>query len=214
MPSKPRTDSTSVPAIVLAGGGSTRLGQPKQLLRLPALGGETLIDHAINLAIAAGVAPVFVVLGADANEIQRQSQLRECIVVRNEAWREGMASSIRLGVAAVMGNAPDASGAMVLVCDQPALSADHLRALLNAHRANPKNIAASRYAGRTGVPVVFPRALFPALLELNGDQGARAMLQQSGLAVHAIDFPGGELDIDTAEDLQRQESDPLARPRG
>ncbi|MHB1673913.1 MAG: nucleotidyltransferase family protein [Acidobacteriaceae bacterium] len=214
MPPKPRTDSTLLPAIVLAAGGSTRLGQPKQLLRLPAFGGETLIDHAINLAIAAGVAPVFVVLGADANEIQRQSQLRECIVVRNEAWREGMASSIRLGVAAVMGNAPDASGAMVLVCDQPGLSADHLRALLNAHRADPKSIAASRYAGRAGVPVVFPRALFPALLELNGDQGARAMLQQSGLAVDAIDFPGGELDLDSPEDLQRQESDPFARPRG
>ncbi len=214
MPRKPRTDSALVPAIVLAGGGSTRLGQPKQLLRLPALGGETLIDHAINLAIAAGATPIFVVLGADADEIQRQSQLRECIVVRNEAWREGMASSIRLGVAAVMGNAPDASGAMVLVCDQPALSADHLRALLNAHRANPKSIAASCYAGRAGVPVVFPRALFPALLELNGDQGARAMLQQPGLAVHAIDFPGGELDLDSPEDLRRLESDPLARPRG
>ena len=214
MPRKPRTDSTLVPAIVLAGGGSTRLGQPKQLLRLPALGGETLIDHAINLAIAAGATPIFVVLGADADEIQRQSQLRECIVVRNEAWREGMASSIRLGVAAVMGNAPDASGAMVLVCDQPALSTDHLRALLNAHRANPKSIAASCYAGRAGVPVVFPRALFPALLELSGDQGARAMLQQPGLAVHAIDFPGGELDLDSPEDLRRLESDPLARPRG
>jgi CTP:molybdopterin cytidylyltransferase MocA len=214
MPPKPRTDSISIPAIVLAAGGSTRLGQPKQLLRLPELGGETLVDHTINLAIAAGTAPVFVVLGAEANEIQRQSQLLECIVIRNEAWREGMASSIRLGVAAVMGNAPDASGAMVLVCDQPALSADHLRALLNAHRADPKSIVASRYAGRAGVPVVFPRALFPALLELKGDQGARAMLQQSGLAVDAIDFPGGELDLDSPEDLQRLESDSFARPRG
>lgn len=214
MPSKPRTDSTSVPAIVLAAGGSTRLGQPKQLLRLPAFGGETLIDHAINLAIAAGVAPIFVVLGADADAIQRQSQLRECIVIRNEAWKEGMASSIRQGVAAVMGNAPDASGAMVLVCDQPALSADHLRALLNAHRADPKSIAASRYAGRAGVPVVFPRALFPALLELRGDQGARAMLQQSGLTIHPVEFPEGEWDIDSTEDLQRLESDSFARPRG
>jgi CTP:molybdopterin cytidylyltransferase MocA len=202
MPSQPRTDSSLVPAIVLAGGASTRLGQPKQLLRLPAFGGETLIEHAVGLARAAEAEPIFVVLGAHVEEIRRQAQLLDCVVLRNEAWAEGMASSLRLGIFAVIEAARDASGAMILVCDQPALSAEHLRRLLAAHRNDPENIAASRYAGRLGVPAVFPRALFPALLELKGDQGARAILQNSGLTIHPIEFARGELDIDSLEDLQ------------
>jgi molybdenum cofactor cytidylyltransferase len=188
---------------VLAGGASTRLGEPKQLLRLPAFGGETLIDRTVNLAREAGAAPVFVVLGANADEIQLQAQLLHCVALRNKEWAEGMASSLRLGIFAVIDAVPDASGAMVLVCDQPGLSVEHLRLLLAAHRDDPESIAASRYAGYPGVPAVFPRALFPALLELRGDRGARAILQQSGLPIHPIEFPQGEFDIDSPEDLAR-----------
>ncbi|HTU51919.1 MAG TPA: nucleotidyltransferase family protein [Acidobacteriaceae bacterium] len=212
MPSKPLADPTAIPVILLAAGASTRLGQPKQLLRLPAFGGETLLDHAVALAREAGAAPIFVVLGAHAEEIILECELLDCILVRNEAWSEGMASSLRVGVTAVLENAPAASGAMVLVCDQPGLSAEHLGRLLDAHREHRHRIAASRYAGRTGVPAIFPRVLFPALLELQGDQGARALLQQSGAAIHAIDFPGGELDLDSPEDLQRLQVDVSTRP--
>ena len=203
MPSKQHADSIPVPAILLAAGASTRLGQPKQLLRLPVFGGETLLDHAVALARASGAAPIFVVLGAHAEEIILECELLDCILIRNEAWAEGMASSLRVGIAAVFEHAPAASGAMVMVCDQPGLSAEHLRRLLDAHKVDGNRIAASRYAGRTGVPAIFPRRLFPALLALQGDQGARALLQQAGTAVHAIDFPSGELDLDSPEDLQR-----------
>jgi molybdenum cofactor cytidylyltransferase len=212
MPSKPRADSVPVPAILLAAGASTRLGQPKQNLRLPAFCGQTLLDHAVGLARTAGAAPIFVILGAHAAEIHLECELLDCILVRNEAWAEGMASSIRLAISAVLENAPAASGAMVLVCDQPGLSAEHLRRLLDAHAAEPSRIAASRYAGRTGVPAIFPRALFPALLELQGDQGARALLQQPGAAVDAIEFPEGELDLDSPEDLQRLEEKSRPQP--
>jgi molybdenum cofactor cytidylyltransferase len=203
MPLPPRIDALSSPAVLLAAGASTRLGQPKQLLRLPAFGAVTLLDHTVGLAREAGAAPMLVVLGAHAEEIQLKCVLLDCILVRNEAWAEGMASSIRLGISAVMENAPDAAGAMVLVCDQPALSADHLRALLDAHRSDPETIAASYYAGRSGVPAIFPRVLFPALLELQGDRGARAILQQAGVAIQPIEFPGGELDLDSPEDCAR-----------
>lgn len=212
MSSKPHTDPVPVPAVLLAAGASTRLGQPKQLLRLPALGGETLLDHAVALARAAGAAPIFVVVGAHAKEIILECELLGCIVVHNDAWAEGMASSLRVGIASVLENAPAASGAMVLVCDQAGLSVDHLRRLLEAQRDDPNHIAASRYAGRAGVPVIFPRAVFPALLELQGDHGARALLQQSGAAVHAVDFPGGELDLDSPEDLERPQADGSTRP--
>jgi molybdenum cofactor cytidylyltransferase len=211
MPSKPDADSITVPAILLAAGASTRLGQPKQLLRLPAFGGETLLDHAVALARASGAAPIFVILGAHAEEIHLECELLDCILMRNEAWAEGMASSLRVGIAAVLENAPAASGAMVMVCDQPELSTEHLVRLLDAHREDGNRIAASRYAARTGVPAIFPRELFPGLLELQGDQGARALLQQPGAAVHAIDFPGGESDLDSPEDLQRLQVDASTR---
>ncbi len=212
MPPKPHADSIPVPAILLAAGASTRLGQPKQLLRLPAFGGETLLDHAVALARASGAAPIFVVLGAHAEAIIRECELLDCILIRNEEWSEGMASSLRVGIAAVLEHAPAASGAMVLVCDQPGLSAEHLVRLLDANRVDGNPIAASRYAGRTGVPAIFPRAMFPALLELQGEQGARTLLQQSGAAVHAIDFAGGELDLDSPEDVERLQRDGSTRP--
>lgn len=212
MPSKPHADLIPVPAILLAAGASTRLGQPKQLLRLPAFGGKTLLDHAVSLAREAGLAPIFVVLGAHADEIHLACELLDCILIRNQAWAEGMASSLRVGIAAVLENAPAASGAMVLVCDQPGLSAEHLVRLLDAHALDRNRIVASHYAGRTGVPAIFPRALFPALMGLQGDQGARALLQKSGTNVAAIDFPRGELDLDSPDDVQRLIADETARP--
>ncbi len=195
------TDLPLVPAILLAAGASTRLGQPKQLLQLPAFGGETLLAHTVGLVHAAGAVPLFVVLGAHAEEIQRQSQLPHCTVLRNDAWAEGMASSIRIGIAAVIEQVPNASGVTLLVCDQPALSVEHLRHLLACHRKDPDTIVASHYAGRLGVPAVFPRAFFPALLQLKGDRGARVLLQQSGWTIQQVKFPQGELDIDSPEDI-------------
>ena len=206
-PSKSLTDPVSVAAVVLAAGASTRLGQPKQLLRLVASGGETLLDHAIATARAGGAMPIFVVLGASVEEIQREAQLRGCMVVRNEAWAEGMASSVRAGVSAVLEHVVDASGVLLLVCDQPELTADHVRALLTAHAEEPEGIAASRYAGRLGVPAVLPRALFPALLALKGDRGARSLFESSGLAIREVEFAEGAWDIDSTEDLQRLEAE-------
>ncbi len=203
MPHSPHSDSPQVPAIILAAGASTRLGQPKQLLRLVEFAPETLLDRAVRLAQEAGAQPILVVLGAHAYEIERGSLLRHCVVLQNPDWPEGMASSLRLGISAVMGQIPTASGALLMVCDQPALSTEHLRKLLASHRAQPEVLAVSSYAGRTGVPIVAPRALFPALLTLTGDQGARAVLHHAGAVIYEIEFPSGEWDIDVPEDLNQ-----------
>lgn len=195
--------STNVPAIILAAGASTRLGQPKQLLRLPQFSGETLLDRAIRLAQQAGADPVFVVLGAHAEEIQCNAQLPDCTVLLNPDWPEGMASSLRTGIRAVMEQLPQAPAALLMVCDQPALTAEHLRQLLASHDAEPEIIVASWYANRSGVPVVVPSTMFPALLELRGDQGARAILKQDAMRVKEVAFPDGTWDIDSPEDLRR-----------
>lgn len=200
MPNQVPYDPTAIPAIVLAAGASTRLGQPKQLLSIPEFASETLLDRTARLAREAGAAPVFVVLGARAKDIETKAQLQHCTVLSNPEWWEGMASSLRLGVRTVMESCPSASGVLVMVCDQPALSVEHLLKLVAAHRDTPEIPTASHYAGRYGVPVVLPRAMFPAVLRLTGDQGARAILQQAA-QINSIEFIRGEWDVDRPEDL-------------
>lgn len=202
MPNKSSAEFTTIPAIVLAAGASVRLGQPKQLLSLPGFANETLLDRALRLALQAGATPVFVVLGAHAEDIQRHAHLHSCTVLLNPEWQEGMASSLRVGIRAVMEKCFSASGALIMVCDQPALSAEHLRSLIAGHRNAPEIATASHYAGRYGVPVVLPRTMFAAVLRLTGDEGARTILQQAE-HVNAIDFIRGEWDIDRPEDLPR-----------
>lgn len=212
----PETDRT-IPAILLAAGASTRLGRPKQLLEL---GGERLLERMVRVAREAGCAPVLVVLGAHAEEILATCSLDGAILVRNTAWEEGMASSVRSGLARLteLGSGSPGSeapvqseaaqvlarleafghsgtsvpGVILMVCDQPAVTSEHLRALARAGETT-----ASRYAGRNGVPAFIAAEALSALAALRGDSGARALLQRAA----ALDLPGGELDIDTDEDL-------------
>ena len=174
-------------AVILAAGASTRLGEPKQLVRL---GGETLLERAVRVAREAGCEPVVVVLGAEAERVLAACDLRGARVVRNEQWREGMASSVRVGVAAADG----ADGVVLMTCDQPAVTAEHLRALMVSGA-----VTASAYSGRRGVPAYFPASCFAELMRLTGDAGARELLREASV----IDLPGGELDVDTEADQSK-----------
>lgn len=179
-----------VAAVILAAGTSARLGQPKQLVRL---GKETLLDRAVRTAREAGCGTVLIVLGADADRIEAGAEaLGEAIVVRNHCWREGMASSIRAAVAILP---PGTAGVVLTVCDQPAVTAEHLGALMR----DPGRLTASRYAGRNGVPAYLPASFFGRLATLEGDAGARELLRNAD----SIELPGGELDVDTPADLDR-----------
>jgi len=188
-----------VPAVVLAAGASRRLGKPKQLLLL---GSETLLQRAIRIANEAGTAPVIAVLGAHAEKTRSAIDLEQSIVEINNEWESGIAGSIQTGLHAVANHAPDATGVLLLTCDQARLTAGHLRSLLDAFDAqNCSTIVASTYAGTTGVPAIFPRAAFEDLLALRGDQGARALLRQSTRPLVTVPFAGGEVDIDLPGDV-------------
>lgn len=188
-----------VPAIVLAAGASRRLGRPKQLVEF---NGETLLARAVRIAQEAGASPLLVVLGACFDEILASRQCGEAIAVHNEQWEQGIASSIRAGLRALEAAAPSASGVLLMACDQPHLTADHLRALLHVFASKQMStIAASAYAGVNGVPAIFPRGSFAALGSLAGDQGARALLAATTAPLVAIAFAGGEVDIDLPADL-------------
>jgi len=177
-----------VAGIILAAGASTRMGQPKQLLKL---GEERLLDRAVRVARQAGCAPVVVVLGASAEAIVAECSLDNATVVISPEWSEGMASSIRCGVRQV---AEECDATLLMVCDQPAVTSDHLRELVD--RCTDRDIGgpvASSYAGRRGVPACFPASHFAELLLLRGDSGARHLLEST----LAVELAGGELDIDT-----------------
>jgi CTP:molybdopterin cytidylyltransferase MocA len=196
-----------VAAIVLAAGGSRRLGQPKQLLMF---GCETLLARAIRLANEAGATPVTAVLGAHHERIRAAvpfGNANKAIPVINSNWEQGISTSIHAALGVLEDCAPQASGVLILGCDQPRLTAEHLRALLDAFAAQAAPaIAASAYAGVLGIPAVFPRAVFADLLALRGDKGARSLLTQPTCPLIALPFPGGEVDIDLPADLTHLES--------
>lgn len=174
----------SIAAVVLAAGASRRLGRPKQQV---VLAGETLLAKTIRVAHEAELSPVIVV----ARQPTRFDLTGVCIVI-NEAADEGIASSIRCGVRAAEEH--HVGGAVLLTCDQPGLSASHIRALV----ANPERLTASEYAGTVGVPAYFPADCFALLLELRGDTGARSMLKDA----YSIRAEELELDVDTEDDLR------------
>jgi molybdenum cofactor cytidylyltransferase len=182
---------SSVAAVVLAAGASSRLGELKQLALL---GEETLLERAVHVAREAGCSPVVVVLGAKYAEVLGNSQLGDAVLVINDEWQEGMASSIRLAVRTLGLVAKDAEGVVLLTCDQPTVTAEHLRLLMMR-----VEVKASRYAERNGVPAFFPKKFFDRLMGLKGDAGARELLS----AASSEELAGGELDVDTVDDLAR-----------
>jgi len=182
------TSPAPLPAILLAAGASRRLGTPKQLARWR---GESLLRRAAKAAAACH--PLLVVTGCRAEAMAAELEGISATLVDNPAWEEGMASSLRAGVAALPADAP---GALFLVCDQPAVDADLVARLLGAWKGDP---VACVYGGVRGVPAILPARLFPAVLALRGDRGARALL--AGADVAEVAFPEGAWDVDEPGDL-------------
>lgn len=188
----------AVAAVVLAAGASTRLGSPKQLIEIE---GESLLRRTVRLAVEAGCAPVFAVLGYEAERMRGELNDLDATSVVNRGWAEGMGSSLRCGMEAVCALEPQPAGVLLLVCDQPKLTTEHLRAVIAGLEGQEARIAASQYGGRVGVPAAFGRAFFAELLDVQGDRGAREVLRRHAEVVRAISWPDGELDVDLPEDL-------------
>jgi CTP:molybdopterin cytidylyltransferase MocA len=181
----------SIAAVVLAAGASSRLGEPKQLVMLC---GETLLERAVRVAREAECSPVIVVVGAEYEQVVGNSVLGDAVPVINDQWKEGMASSIRLGVRTLRSVGKEAEGVLLMTCDQPGVTVKHLGRLMA--RAE---VTASRYAGKNGVPAFFPKQYFGHLMELKGDVGARELLAHARYE----ELENGDLDVDTVADLER-----------
>ena len=186
--------------IILAAGESKRLGNPKQLLSFD---GNTLLARVAKTACDSTSYPVIAVLGAHAEKIKPTLNIPGLNVVNNNDWQEGMASSIRTGLTNMMELYPKVDGIIILVCDQPYLSHDLIKALIEAQHSTGLPAAAAAYNGKLGTPALFHKSLFSALMLLSGDTGARKMLERMRENVVEVDFEMGDVDIDTLADYER-----------
>lgn len=182
--------------LLLAAGESKRMGTPKQQLRYQE---RTLLQHAVSAALEAGVGSTTVVLGSEAAATAKQLADISVDTVVNNDYAEGMATSLVCGVRHVMTHHPHVAHLIVMLCDQPYVDAAHLRALINQQRLTAAPITASYYEGRKGVPALFHQSVFPLLLALNGDTGAKHVIESFGDEVAIVPFPLGAVDVDTRD---------------
>ena len=187
-------------AVVLAAGGSSRFGRPKQLAIFQ---GEPLVRRIVSAAKDAGCAPIVVVVGADAAEITSGLAGLSVSIAEHPNWSNGLGSSIAVGVKHATTIAPDLDAAILLACDQPFVNAAILRQLIQLHLEDGKPIVASAYAGTLGIPALFDRSCFADLLQLTGDSGAKRIIFARRTDVATFDFPAAAIDIDTAADYEK-----------
>jgi molybdenum cofactor cytidylyltransferase len=183
-------------AIILAAGESNRLGQPKQNLLF---NGQTLLQRAVNSARRSKCKPVIVVLGANADTILPSGR---ATLLYNNDWKEGMASSIRAAINEVSKN-NSIDKAIIMLCDQPFVSAELLESMIDKQAETGKLIVACTYKGTIGVPVLFERALFAKLLLLQGHEGAKKILKDHIPDIASVPFEQGGIDIDTPGDYEQ-----------
>jgi len=187
----------AIGAVILAAGGSSRLGEPKQFL---VHAGETLVRRATLAAIGARCTPAVVVAGDHRERIAREVTDLGADVLHHPQWRLGIGYSLRAGVAHALATAPGLDALIVLVCDQPFVTPEILTALIRAREKSQKPGAASTYAGTIGVPALFGRSLFDELSALANNEGAKRILVNRPTDFACIAFPEGVVDIDTPAD--------------
>ena len=187
-----------IAAVVLAAGLSRRMGQAKLLMPV---GGRAIVRYVVESVLAGGVDLVWVVTGPDVEPIEAALAGLEVQIAVNPAPEEGQASSLRAGIAALPASV---DAVLIALGDQPSLAPSIIPALLAARRTSPKLIVAPRYRDGQGNPVLFKRAIFPELLRLTGDQGARPIIQKEPARVEwvELDLPMPP-DVDTLDDYEK-----------
>ncbi|MES1181982.1 MAG: nucleotidyltransferase family protein [Flavobacterium sp.] len=194
------TKTISYGIVILAAGNSSRLGEPKQLLTYRNI---SLLQNAVDQSMKIQKAAVGVVTGAWKTVVEKELAGKDIHVFHNNEWETGMASSIKNGVHGLCKLFPSLNAILILVCDQPFLTYTVLNNLIHEYLNSGKGIVASSYNNTLGTPVLFSNRYFPALLDLQGQEGAKKIILQHVADSASIDFPEGGIDIDTSEDYDR-----------
>ncbi len=190
----------NVGAVILAAGGSSRLGQPKQLLSFQS---ESLMRRAVRSAHEAGCTCLVVVAGHARERIEIELRGTPAVVVENTEWQRGLGTSVRCGLRHLLSSRPEIDAAVLLACDQPFLDASVIGSLIERQANSGKPIVASSYASTLGVPALFHRSCFESLFALPDDSGAKMLIESRSADVAQIDFEKGAVDIDTPADFEQ-----------
>ena len=189
----------NIGGIILAAGGSSRLGKPKQLLQFE---GKTLLRRAADAMIASLCNPVVVVLGAESEKTAAAIAGLPVHVCFNDDWETGMGSSIRKGINEMLRVAPNISAVVIMLCDQPLITTENINELAAKFAATQNSIIASRYNGVSGVPALFSSEMFDALSQIEGDKGARDLIRERMASIETIEMREAAVDIDTPGDAE------------
>ncbi|MDH4057691.1 MAG: nucleotidyltransferase family protein [Cyclobacteriaceae bacterium] len=187
-------------ALILAAGSSSRMGKSKQLLHVD---GQPLLRKTIETTLASHANSILVVLGDNSDSISKSISDMPVDCILNENWTEGIGSSLKSGVREIQKRYLNAEAILILVCDQPLLTADHLNELIRKYIGLKKLIIASGYTNTAGVPAIFDKALFHKLLALENHQGAKKIIEQLAESTVVVSFAEGAVDLDTPEDYSR-----------
>lgn len=186
----------STAVLILAAGASVRLGRPKQSLLYQ---GQTLVQKIVSTALALQSGPVLLVLKeGDSIDVQE-----DVIRIYNSDAALGMAGSIHCGIRYLETQHPDIETVIITVCDQPFITSSLLQEMITHYRETKLSIVACKYDDIVGTPVLFHKTMFKALYGLNGDKGAKQLINQHIQQVGLINFPLGNIDVDTEEDYER-----------
>jgi molybdenum cofactor cytidylyltransferase len=187
-----------ISVLILAAGNSSRLGHPKQLVEFE---GQTLIERITHTALAVSDS-VSIVLGANIESIKPVLEpfSDRIEIIENALWQEGMGTSIRVGVEKI---AQKSDAILILLSDQPLISQVLLQNMMQTFANSKQTIVACDYGTEIGVPMLFDKSIFPELLMLYGDIGAKSFLKHYPQKIAKINFEQGLLDIDTPEDIEK-----------
>jgi molybdenum cofactor cytidylyltransferase len=184
--------------IILAAGSSSRMGEPKQLMKFKS---KTFLQHIIEESKEANLNPVICVTGYQSDQISKAIAGMNVIIVNNEQWSEGMGTGISAGIKEALQS--DLDSVILAVSDQPFVSSGLFAKMLTLKDKSGKKIVASSYAGTLGTPVLFDKEYFNQLISLHGNQGAKNIVHMNMSDVVTVKFEKGSIDIDTKEDYEK-----------
>ena len=190
--------SKNIAAVILAAGASTRMGEPKQLLKW---GSTNLIGHVIETVAALNFKDVFLVLGAHFNEISQNIQQDKITILKNNNWQQGLGTSIACAVQNIIDTSLQVHGVLIVLCDQPFITVEFLNKMLSEFEVDKKQIITTAYQdGKNGVPALFDRYYFESLRLLKDDQGAKDLIQKYSSHSQVLKPSTENYDLDTKED--------------
>ena len=191
--------SNLIGVILLAAGASVRLGKAKQLLEFR---NQTLLRRSAETAQQIS-ARVVVTLGAQSEITRREIEDLPVSIAENKDWEAGMGSSVKIGLEKLLETNEKLDGVIIMVCDQPFVGGELLKKIVAEYEKTNAPIVACEYENILGVHALFAAKLFPELLALESEHGAKYLIKKHRSETVSVSFPEGAFDIDTLADYER-----------